>query len=97
MKGSKMTKTSKVKQDVQVETNVDVVIEKQLPRVDWNDHDERLNNYKYMSTKIRFLHSVSWTPTQIKNKLTEISGQTVIYQWVRNELNRTVTKYKEAL
>ena len=49
----------------------------------------KLNSFKYTSSKIRYLHSLNYTNSEIKNELN------IIYQFVRNVLNQNVKNPKE--
>ena len=51
--------------------------------------NKKLNSFKYTSTKIRYLHSLGFTNSEIKNELN------IIYQFVRNILNNKVKQTKE--
>lgn len=49
----------------------------------------KLNSFQYTSSKIRYLHSLGFTNSEIKNELK------IIYQFVRNVLNMNVKQPKE--
>lgn len=51
--------------------------------------NKKLNSFKYTSTKIRYLHSLNFTKSEIRNELK------IIYQFVRNILNNKVKDPKE--
>ncbi len=51
--------------------------------------DTKLESFKCLSTKIRYLNSLNYTRVEIKNKLN------IRYQHVRNVLEMRVTKAKE--
>ena len=51
--------------------------------------NQKLNSFKYTSTKIRYLHSLNFTNSEIKNELN------IIYQFVRGILNNNVKNPKE--
>ena len=46
----------------------------------------KLNSFKHTVTKIRYLHSLNFTNSEIKNELK------IIYQFVYNVLNNKVPK-----
>lgn len=46
----------------------------------------KLNSFKHTSTKIRYLHSLDFNNSEIKNELK------IIYQFVYNVLNNKVPK-----
>ena len=50
----------------------------------------KLRKFKTTSGKIRYLHSLDWTRSEIKDKLK------IRYQWVRNVLVTPITKAREA-
>ncbi len=50
----------------------------------------KLDSFKYTSTKIRYLHSLGWSTSDIKNKLN------IIYQFARNIINSNVKDPKES-
>ncbi len=50
---------------------------------------KKLNSFQYTSTKIRYLHSLNFTPSEIKNELH------IIYQFVNNILKVKVKNPKE--
>ena len=51
----------------------------------------KLNSFKYTSSKIRYLHSLGWSTSEIKTELK------IIYQFARNVLNQNVKTPKESI
>ena len=53
--------------------------------------NSKLNSFQYTSSKIRYLKSLGFTNSEIKNELK------IIYQFVRNVLNMNVKNPKESI
>ena len=53
------------------------------------NQNTKLQSFKYTSTKIRYLHSLGFSTSEIKNELK------IIYQFARNILNNKVKTPKE--
>ncbi len=52
---------------------------------------KKLSGFQYTSTKIRYLHKLGYSKSEIKNELK------IIYQFVRGVLNNPVVNPKEKI